>query len=81
MANFESVLLLLSLAADKSPELNSAILENHFPLPTLVLQRARRRTTNRKVAKSLTLDMKTICQSKVGALKGNWINTLKEAMA
>ena len=43
MANFESVLLLLSLAADKSPELNSAILENHFPLPTLVLQRARRR--------------------------------------
>ena len=80
MANFESVLLMFSLTVDKSPQLSSAILENHFPLPVLVLQRAKRRTTSRKLAKSLTLDIKTVTQSKAVALKSNWNSTLKEAL-
>jgi hypothetical protein len=80
MVSHESVLLLLSLAAEKSPALNSGILQNHFPLPPLVLQRARRRCTQKKAAKALTLDIKTINPSKSGALKNNWNNSLKEAI-
>ena len=78
MANHESVLLLLSLIAEKSLALNSAILENHYPLPMWLMQRAPRRLTPKKALKSLTLDIKTINASKAGAIKNNWNNTLKE---
>jgi hypothetical protein len=41
MANYESVLLLLSLTAEKSPALSAATLEKHFPLLTWIIQQAR----------------------------------------
>ena len=53
---------------------------NHFPLPSWVMQRARRRVAMKKEIKSLTLDIKTINPSKSGALKNNWNNTLKDAI-